>query len=84
MITLKLSEELKNKINNGGLQARDVVKFVLENTSLHFRLIDIKARQLTKENVYNELSLDKIYNDENEHIRKASVDLINNIITLNF
>jgi hypothetical protein len=78
---LELSNELWDKINNGNVKARDIVEYVLENTFLHFKIKDIKGN-LTKENVFSQLSLSQIYNDDEKNIKKAY--LKNNMLVLEF
>jgi hypothetical protein len=70
---IELNDEIWEKINTGYLKARDLVEYILSNCDyrLHFRLCDIKSKELTKENIYNELSIDKLYNDDNKNVKKA-------------
>lgn len=78
---IELSNEIWQKINDGNIKARDIVEYILENTFLHFKIRDIKG-DLTKENVYNQLSISKIYNDEEKNIKKAY--LKDNMLVLEF
>ena len=78
---IKLNEEIYENILNGNLKAKDLIKYVLENSTLHFKIKDIKG-ELTKENVYNQLSLERLYNDNEKRVRKAY--LKNNDLVLEF
>ena len=78
---IELSNEMWQKINDGNIKAKDVVKYILENTFLHFKIKDIKG-DLTKENVYNQLSISQIYNDDEQNIKKAY--LKDNMLVLEF
>ena len=74
--------ELAENIINDNLKARDLIKIILESGNyLHFKVKDIKG-DLTKENVYNQLSISQIYNDNEEPIKKAYV--LNNTLYLEF
>ena len=70
---IELSNEMWQKINNGDVKAKDFVEYVLQNTFLHFKIKDIKGA-LTRENVYSQLSLNQIYNDEEQNIKKAYIE----------
>lgn len=76
-----LNDEMIKAIKKGNVKAYDLVKFVLQNTFLHFKVQDIKGN-LTRENVYSQLSLNKIYNDEEKNIKKAYIK--NNVLVLEF
>lgn len=78
---LKLNNEIMEKVKNGNVKANDIVRYILENTFLHFKIKDIKGN-LTKENVYSQLSINKIYNDKEKNIKKAYIK--NNILVLEF
>ena len=69
---IKLNDEMLAKINNEEVKARDFIEYILENCNykLHFKLKDIKG-DLTKENVYSQLSINKLYNDNEENVKKA-------------
>ena len=69
---IKLNDEMLDKINNEEAKARDFIKYILENCNfkLHFKIKDIKGG-LTKENVYSQLSINKLYNDNEENVKKA-------------
>ena len=69
---IKLDNEMWTKINNAEIKAKDIVKYILENCDykLHFKIKDIKGA-LTKENVYSQLSINKLYNDNEENVKKA-------------
>lgn len=69
---IKLNDEMWTKINNAEIKASDIVKYILENSDykLHFKIKDIKGA-LTKENVYSQLSINKLYNDNEENVKKA-------------
>lgn len=71
---LELNEFILEKINSNNLKSRDFIEYVLENSDykLHFKIKDIKG-QLSKENVYSQLSLDKLYNDNEENIKRAYI-----------
>lgn len=77
---IKISDEL---LENG--KSKDFIKYILNNCNykLHFKLKDIKG-ELTKENVYNQLSINKLYNDDDQNIKSAKIDLIKKIIILEF
>ena len=71
-----------NDININDLRAKDLVKIILESKHyLHFKIKDIKG-ELTKENVYNQLSINKIYNDKGEPIKSAFIK--DNVLFLEF
>lgn len=73
MITIKLSNETLEKIEKGHLPAKDIIEIILTSGNfLHFKIKDIKG-DLTKENVYNQLAIDKIYNDDEKNIKKAYI-----------
>ena len=78
---IELSNEMWQKINSGNVKAKDFVEYVLENTFLHFKIKDIKG-DLTKENVYSQLSLKQLYNDEEQNVKKAY--LKDNMLVLEF
>ena len=40
---IELSDEMWQKINNGNVKAKDFVKYVLENTFLHFKIKDLQG-----------------------------------------
>ena len=62
-----------NGININNLRAKDLIKIILESGHyLHFKIKDIKG-DLTKENVYNQLSINKIYNDKEQPIKNAYI-----------
>ena len=68
MITINL-----NGININNLRAKDLIKIILESEHyLHFKVNDIKG-DLTKENVYSQLSINKIYNDKDQPIKNAYI-----------
>lgn len=69
---IKLNDKMCNKINNGEVKAKDFIEYILENCDykLHFKIKDIKGN-LTKENVYSQLSINKLYNDNEENVKKA-------------
>lgn len=77
---IKITDEL---LENG--KSKDFIKYILNNCNykLHFKLKDIKG-ELTKENVYNQLSINKLYNDDDQNIKSAKIDLIKKIIILEF
>jgi hypothetical protein len=65
--------ELEENIINNNLKAKDLIKIILESKHyLHFKISDIKGA-LTKENVYNQLSISKIYNDKEQPIKRAYI-----------
>lgn len=68
---IKLNDEMWNRINNKEVKARDFIEYILENCDykLHFKIKDIKGN-LTKENVYSQLSINKLYNDNEENVKK--------------
>lgn len=80
---IKLNDEMCNKINNEEIKARDFIEYILGNCDykLHFKIKDIKGN-LTKENVYSQLSINKLYNDNEENVKKAY--LKNNELYLEF
>ena len=80
---IKLNDEMWTKINNAEVKAKDFIEYILENCDykLHFKIKDIKG-DLTKENVYNQLSINKLYNDKEENVKKAY--LKNNDLYLEF
>lgn len=80
---IKLNDEMLSKINNEEVKARDFIEYILENCNykLHFKLKDIKG-DLTKENVYSQLSISQLYNDNEENVKKAY--LKNNDLYLEF
>lgn len=71
----------KNILEKGMLQANELVEFLLQNTDLHFKIKDLNG-ELTRENVYNQLSLNKLYNDKDENIKKAYIK--NDFLVLEF
>lgn len=78
---IELDKNILELIDKNSLTCKDLIKYVLQNTSLHFKIKDIKG-DLTKENVYSQLSLNKLYNDNDENIKFAYID--NNILVLRF
>lgn len=77
MIAIKL-----DNVNTNYLRAKELIKIILESKYyLHFKINDIKG-ELTKENVYNQLSINKIYNDKGQPIRSAFIK--NNYLFLEF
>ena len=71
---IAINQELLEKVKSGKITGRDIVEYVLSNCDyrLHFKIKDIKG-ELTKENVYNQLSLEKLYNDKEENIKNAYI-----------
>lgn len=84
-MNIKINKELENKINKGYVKAKDIVGYLLSNCDmqLHFKITDIKG-PLIKENVNNQLSINKLYNDDEKTIKKLSIDLENKILKLEF
>lgn len=80
---IAINQELLEKVKSGIITGRDIVEYVLSNCDyrLHFKVRDIKG-DLTKENVYNQLSLEKLYNDKEENIKNAYIK--DNKIVLEF
>lgn len=77
MITIRL-----DNVNINDLRAKELIKIILEsNNYLHFKINDIKG-DLTKENVYNQLSINKIYNDKEQPIKSAFIK--DNMLYLEF
>ena len=65
--------ELEENVINNNLKAKDLIKIILESKHyLHFKVNDIKG-DLTKENVYSQLSISKIYNDKEQPIKRAYI-----------
>ena len=69
-----INKELLEKIQNGNITSRHMIEYVLSNCDykLHFKIKDIKG-ELTKENVYNQLSLEKLYNDKEQNVKRAYI-----------
>lgn len=80
---ITINQELLEKVKSGNITGRDIVEYVLSNCDykLHFKVRDIKG-DLTKENVYSQLSLEKLYNDKEENIKNAYIK--DNKIVLEF
>ena len=71
---IAINQELLEKVKSGNITGRYIVEYVLSNCDykLHFKIRDIKG-DLTKENVYSQLSLEKLYNDKEENIKNAYI-----------
>ena len=80
---IAINQELLEKVKSGNITGRDIVEYILSNCDykLHFKVRDIKG-DLTKENVYSQLSLEKLYNDKEENIKNAYIK--DNKIVLEF
>lgn len=80
---IAINQELLEKVKSGNITGRYIVEYVLSNCDyrLHFKVRDIKG-DLTKENVYSQLSLEKLYNDKEENIKNAYIK--DNKIVLEF
>lgn len=78
-----INQELLEKVKSGNITGRYIVEYVLSNCDyrLHFKIKDIKG-ELTKENVYSQLSLEKLYNDKEENVKNAYIK--DNKIVLEF
>ena len=78
-----LNEEIMEKVNNNNLKAHDIISYILQhsNFKLHFKVKDIKG-DLIKENVYSQLSINQLYNDEEKNVKKAYIK--DNVIILEF
>lgn len=78
-----INQELLEKVKSGNITGRYIVEYVLSNCDyrLHFKVRDIKG-DLTKENVYSQLSLEKLYNDKEQNIKNAYIK--DNKIVLEF
>ena len=84
-MNIKINQELENKINSGYLKAKDMVGYLLSNCDmeLHFKIKDIKG-ELTKDNVNSQLSINKLYNDNEKPIKKLILDMENQVLKLEF
>ena len=71
---ITINQELLEKLKSGNITYKDIIEYVLSNCDykLHFKIKDIKG-ELTKENVYNQLSLEKLYNDKEQNIKNAYI-----------
>lgn len=80
---IAINQELLEKVKSGNITGRYIVEYVLSNCDyrLHFKVRDIKG-DLTKENVYSQLSLEKLYNDKEENVKNAYIK--DNKIVLEF
>lgn len=80
---IAINQELLEKVKSGNITGRDIVEYILSNCDykLHFKVRDIKG-DLTKENVYSQLSLEKLYNDKEENVKNAYIK--DNKIVLEF
>lgn len=69
-----LDNEFLEKVKSGDVKAKEVVEYILSNCDyrLHFKIKDIKG-ELTKDNVYNQLSISKLYNDDEQNIKRAYI-----------
>ena len=72
MVTIQLDDNIIERQKNNTLRAKDLIKFILEHSYLHFKVKDVKGN-LEKENVYNSLSIDKLYNDDNKNVKQAYI-----------
>ena len=69
-----LDNEFLEKIEREEVVIKEVIEYILSNCDykLHFKIKDIKG-ELTKENVYNQLSISKLYNDKEQNVKLAYV-----------
>lgn len=69
-----VNQELLEKVKSGNITGSYIIEYILSNCDykLHFKIKDIKG-ELTKENVYSQLSLGKLYNDKEENVKKAYI-----------
>lgn len=69
-----VNQELLEKVKSGNITGRYIVEYVLSNCDyrLHFKIKDIKG-ELTKENVYSQLSISNLYNDKEQNVKLAYI-----------